>query len=161
MGYQFTPGTPRYNGAATAGQHLTIGLDFYTITTKVNILQQAVGAFADVADLTEAQAGAAAYANASEFVAGTIPGDFSQDALDRLVEIVSQNGQPVIMGTPSVSGGTYTFTFAVEHKSAWGITATASPQAVPALANAIVAGGIDFGFGVSPDVLTTSVKSGL
>ena len=148
--YLYTPGTPNWNAASTSGQHMTIGLDYYTIVTTVNILQAAATQVTD----------ASALANASTFVAGTIPNDASQDALDRLIEIVSQNGQPVIMGTPSVSSGTYTFSFAIEHKTAWGVVATATPTAVPALVAAIQNAGKDFGF-YTDGSLAATVKNSL
>ncbi|CAM6054959.1 unnamed protein product [Sphagnum tenellum] len=139
---------------------LTIGLDFYTITTAVSILPTPVGAFQDVVGSTQLTPSVANLeANAAYFVAGEIPNDFSQDALDRLVEIVSQRGQPVIMGTPTMASNAYTFKFAIEHGSAWGVTANASSQPVPMLANAIQTGGIDFGFNLDTTLTVTVSQS--
>lgn len=44
----------------------------------------------------------------------------SQKALDKVVEVISLNGQPVIMGAPVLDGGDYVFKFAIEHVGAWG-----------------------------------------
>lgn len=46
-----------------------------------------------------------------------VAGD-SQKRLDKLVEVISLRGQPIIMGAPSGSGP-YTFKFAIEHAGAW------------------------------------------
>lgn len=44
----------------------------------------------------------------------------SQAALDKLVEIVSLRGQPVIMGAPAYDGtANFTIRFAVEHALTW------------------------------------------
>ena len=159
MGYAYQPGTPNYNASVNAGREsLTIGLDYYTVVTGVNILPttgevvysdrvynfQNVGT--DVADITSTFASPAAYANSTEFVPGTIPNDFSQDALDRLIEIVSERGQPVILGTPVAVANGYSLKFAIEHPGAWGVTANTTAQTVPLLVTAIQTGGIDFGF---------------
>jgi hypothetical protein len=76
----------KINGHVAAGEHLTGNLQFYSVSTAVDI------------------SGAAA---------------LSQAALDKLVEVISLNGQPVIMGAPVKSGSTYTLKFAVEHTGAW------------------------------------------
>jgi len=162
MAYNYAPGLPNYNAAATvATETLTIGLDYYTITTGVNISPAAVGSFTDVVNASPVVPSVADFnANASYFVAGTIPNDFSQDALDRLVEIVSQRGQPVIMGTPVANASNvFTFKFAVEHKSVWGVVANSTAQSVPVLANAIQVGGIDFGFNTDTYLAVTVANS--
>lgn len=169
MGYNYIPGTPNYNAAVHAPREaLTIGLDYYTITTMINIMPQPVGAFADVVGITAVSPSPNAFmnqanaANVTTFVPGTIPNDFSQDALDRLIEIVSQRGQPVIMGAPvAVVNSVTTFKFAIEHPSSWGVTANSSQQYVPMLANAIQTGGIDFGFGTGPDVPIGNAVTGV
>jgi hypothetical protein len=161
-GYAFIPGTPNYNQSAkTPRQTLTIGLDYYTITTAVNILPQAVGTFYDVVNSTEVAPGTADFnANSAYYVPGEIPNDFSQNALDRLVEIVSQRGQPVIMGNPTGPvANAYSVKFGLEHGSAWGVTSNTTAQAVPLLANAIQVGGIDFGFNLD-NTLTVTVANG-
>lgn len=43
----------------------------------------------------------------------------SQKALDKLIEIISLNGQPIITGTPYLDGSDYKFKFATEHTGAW------------------------------------------
>lgn len=73
------------NGKVFAGDFLGANLQFYAITTSVDI----TGASAQ-----------------------------SQAALDKLVEVISLNGQPVIMGAPTGTGP-YVLRFAVEHTNAW------------------------------------------
>lgn len=43
----------------------------------------------------------------------------TQANLDKLVEVISLNGQPVILGAPTEDSGTYTMKFATEHYGAW------------------------------------------
>lgn len=80
----------KVNGKVMAGEHLTANLQFYALSTAVNILG---------ADAT------------------------SQAALDKLVEVISLNGQPVILGIPKGTGP-YTLNFVIEHADAWGDAAT-------------------------------------
>lgn len=116
-------GVTKVNGAAASEQTLTQGLDFWSITTTVNIL-----------------------------TAGTSGGSAgSQAALNKLIEIVSLNGQPVILNAPTVSSGTYTFSFAVEHPSSWNAGTYLSGAVPPAsgaqtLCNAIQVAGVNYGF---------------
>jgi hypothetical protein len=77
----------KVNGKAFAGEFLTGNLQFYSVSTAVDI------------------SGASA---------------LSQAALDKLVEVISLNGQPVIMGAPVRAGSVYTLKFAVEHTGSWG-----------------------------------------
>lgn len=79
----------KVNGAAGAGEHLTGNMQFFAITTDVNILPVPTG-------------------NA-----------VTQAKLDKLVEVISLNGQPVIMGAPVEDTGNYIFKFATEHAGAW------------------------------------------
>lgn len=75
----------KINGKVFAGEFLTGNLQFYSVSTTVDIR-------------------------------GTTPA--SQAALDKLVEVISLNGQPVLLG--GVSGtGPYVLRFAVEHTGAW------------------------------------------
>lgn len=103
--------TQKINGVAFPGQHLTGGLNYYTIRTTLDIRPSASH---DIADAAQAR-------------------------LNKLVETISLRAQPVIMGTvkesveqksaitdlPVVAGmsGTtvtvYTFKFAIEHNLAW------------------------------------------
>lgn len=79
------------NGKVTGEQALTLSMDFFTITTSVNILQ---GAFSDA----------------------------SQKALNKLIEVVSQKVQPVLLGVSFSDGGTppvYTIKLASEHTGCW------------------------------------------
>ncbi|RYD64233.1 MAG: hypothetical protein EOP83_10280 [Verrucomicrobiaceae bacterium] len=75
----------KVNGKVFAGDFLGANLQFYAVTTSV--------------DITGASAS-------------------SQAALDKLVEVISLNGQPVIMGAPTGTGP-YVLRFAVEHTNAW------------------------------------------
>lgn len=75
----------KVNGKVFAGEFLSGNLQFYSITTAVDI-------------------------------SGAAPA--SQAALDKLVEVISLNGQPVILGAPTGTGP-YVLHFAVEHTNAW------------------------------------------
>lgn len=94
--------TTQVNGSVKAGESLGSGLDFYTISTTVDIT---AGAF----------------------------GSTSQTALDRLVQIISLNGQPVLLGAPVNASGTFTLKFAIEHVGSW---ANAAALQAAILANA-------------------------
>jgi|HigsolmetaAR203D_1030402.scaffolds.fasta_scaffold04436_4 hypothetical protein len=76
----------KVNGKALPGENLTGNLQFFSVTTTVDISG------------TTAQ---------------------SQKAFDRLIEIISLNGQPVILGPVTVDGSDYSFRFATEHAGAW------------------------------------------
>lgn len=66
--------------------------------------------------------------------------------LDKLVEIVAQRGQPVILGAPTGSGP-YTLKFATEHKGSWNVSGNAAVDTSAAdLKAAILAAGKDHGF---------------
>lgn len=76
----------KINGKAFAGEFLGGNLQFYTLTTAVDLR-------------------------------GTTPA--SQANLDKVIEVISLNGQPVLLG--GVLGtGPYTLVFANEHTNAWG-----------------------------------------
>lgn len=81
----------KVNGHAFAGEHLTGNIQFYSITTGVDIT-------------------------------GTTPA--SAAALDKLVEVISLNGQPIIMGAPVASGSNFVLKYAIEHTAAWANSAT-------------------------------------
>jgi hypothetical protein len=88
----------KVNGHAGAGEFLGRQLDYYLLTSPVNILPLSNG--------------------------GT---STTQQALDKLVEVISINGQPVILGNPySAGGGNYALAFAIEHTGSWGNTVTAA-----------------------------------
>ena len=73
-------------------------------------------------------------------------------ALDKLVEIISLRGQPVIQGT--VTGtGPYTLKFSTEHKGSWNVTGNATTDNSAAdLKAAIIAHGVDYGFNANTTV---------
>ncbi len=132
------------NGHAAANsEHLTSNIDFFTILSHVDLLNTTATATTFAGDLSgDLQDGDAP-------PAGLPTGSTNvETALDKLMEIISQRGQPVIMGgivTNSVAG-TYTFSFATEHAGSWNVTGgmTVDNSAVD-LTNAINAAGIDFG----------------
>jgi hypothetical protein len=72
----------KVNGKVFSGEFLTGNIQFYAVTTAIDISGE------DAA---------------------------SQAALDKLVEVISLNGQPIIMGRPV--GGV--FKFAIEHQGSW------------------------------------------
>jgi hypothetical protein len=78
------------NGGVAAGEKIGSGLDFYTITTTVDI---SAGVFDSA----------------------------SQNRLNRLIGIIALNGQPVLLGTPVNTSGTYTLKFAIEHAGSWDV----------------------------------------
>lgn len=80
----------KVNGNTVAGEALGRNLDFFVLSSTTNILPLS------------------ASGNAT-----------SQKALDKLVEVISLNGQPVILGTPYASGSDYVVKFATEHTGAW------------------------------------------
>lgn len=81
----------KVNGKAFAGEFLGANMQFFTVSTAVDI-------------------------------SGSTP--TSQAALDKLVEVISLNGQPVIMG--AVTGtGPYVMRFVIEHTNAWGTDGSA------------------------------------
>lgn len=80
----------KVNGHVAAGEALGRNLDFFIFSGPVNILPTSAGG-----DAT------------------------SQANLDKLVEVISLRGQPVILGTPANNSGTYTVKFATEHTGAW------------------------------------------
>lgn len=91
----------KVNGSAQAGEFLGSNIDFFTFQGPVNILTA-----------TTTGGNAALTGNAT-----------TQANLDKLVEVVSLNGQPVIMGTPyfdaSTTPASWTVKFATEHTGAW------------------------------------------
>ena len=73
----------------------------------------------------------------------------SQANLDKLIQIVSERGQPVIMSNVTGSGP-YTIIVAIEHPYAWECTATSGqvyndPRSSEDLSSKIAADGINFG----------------
>jgi hypothetical protein len=80
----------KVNGNVRAGETLGRNLDFFVFTSPVNILPLA------------------ASGNTT-----------SQAALNKLVEVISLRGQPIILGTPYLDGSDYVVKFATEHTGAW------------------------------------------
>lgn len=91
----------------------------------------------------------------------------SQACLDKLIEVVSLRGQPVIMGLVGGSSTPFSLLLALEHPTAWASTATASstpsysstgmttavdPRANEDLKNRIKLDGVSFGFGANVSV---------
>lgn len=107
----------KVHGSALPSAELTGEMNFYTLTTAVDIRTEAAG-------------------NAA-----------SQARLDKTVEIISLNGQPVILGAPSGSGP-YELKFVIEHANAW--------ETPEALVNALVTHGVNEGF----DANSTTVVIG-
>lgn len=139
-------GTPAMNKHVYTGvESVTSNFEYVTVSTNVNILPMS---------------------NASGSA-------YTQAALDKLVEIISLRGQPVIMG--DVTGtGPYSLMVAIEHVSAWEQTATSGvypvdPRSNEDLASRLAADGINLGFGgavvtgaISGTTLTVSaVTSGV
>lgn len=87
----------KVNGTSFSGEHLTSALDYLTITVDASILQ--------LGQVSNDGTGDAA----------------SQARLDRLVEIIAINGQPIIMGLPVKTNGSsvWTLKVAIEHTGAW------------------------------------------
>jgi hypothetical protein len=136
--------------AVSPSEHLTSNIDYFTISTPVDIVNNVVSQSA--LDALDTSYGAPA---------GEPSGSTAnlQGALDKLIEIVALRGQPVIMGTPTGTVAPYTFRFATEHKGSWNVTGslTVDNSAVD-LAAAIIAAGKDFGFDANT---TVTLSAGL
>jgi hypothetical protein len=113
----------KVNGHAFAGEHLTSNIDYFTVSTPVNLT--------------------AAVANGIS-------------ALDKLVEVVSLRGQPVIMG--AVTGtGPYVLKFATEHKGSWNVSGDqVTDNSAADLKAAIIAHGVGFGFDANTTVTVSA-----
>src|SRR5690606_25439714 len=81
----------KVNGFFAPGEHLTKNMQFFELRTSVDIRVKADGSTS------------------------------SQAALDKLVEVISLNGQPVISGKPVLDAeeSEYVFKFGIEHYGAW------------------------------------------
>ena len=115
----------KVNGHSVAGEHLTSNIDYFTVSTPVNLT-------------------------------ATVANGVS--ALDKLVEIISLRGQPVIQG--SVTGsGPYSLKFATEHAGSWNVTGTmAVNNSTVDLQAAIISAGVDYGFDANT---TVTLSTGL
>lgn len=97
----------KVNGRAAGGDFLGKDLEYFTLTTAVDIRPGAVGSA-------------------------------SQNALDKVVEVISLRGQPVLMGAVTGSGP-YVMRFALEHTAAWGPNTLVAGAAVTSLVETLVA----------------------
>lgn len=84
----------KVNGRAFGGEFLTGNMQFLTVTTSIDIR-------------TTGMVGASAN---------------SQARFDRLIEVVSQRAQPIILGGVTVDESNYVVTFAIEHLDVWTAT---------------------------------------
>ncbi len=92
----------KVNGRVSAGEFLGRNMEFYTVVL-------------DTIDCRSiADGGDAA----------------SQAKLDKIVEIVSMNGQPILMGAVGYASTDSTLRFAIEHKDAWADPARAVSAAL-------------------------------
>lgn len=83
----------KVNGYTKAGESLGSNLDFFTLTVTAATMS-----------ILPLDAGGDAT---------------SQARLDKVVEVISLKGQPVIMAAPYLSGSDHVFKFAIEHAGAW------------------------------------------
>ena len=153
---------------ATGYESLTSNFEFITITTNIPIFT-----FSQVIVTTLSTTVAAATANQLAQARA------SQAALDKLIQIVSLRGQPVIMGAVTLNTALYSVIMAVEHPCAWQSTATGSstpsfstvntnnPNAFLADARSgedlkarIMADGINYGFGAHVSLVYSDPISG-
>lgn len=121
----------KVNGAVGAGESLGRDLDFFVFAGPVNILVNG--------DLQ---------GNGNAANTGTTA---SQAKLDKLVEVISLRGQPIIRAKPTTDGTTYTMKFATEHTGAW----TAAD-----LKAAVIAHHADY-MAANASLITVSVSSNL
>ena len=129
-------GVTKVNGfTATGIESLTSNFEFLTIATDVDIRTAANGSAT------------------------------SQAALDKLIQIVSERGQPVIMGNVTGTSAPFGIMLAIEHPYAWECTATTGqvyndPRANEDLVSKLKADGINYGFGgaiVTGSITTTTM----
>jgi hypothetical protein len=86
----------------------------------------------------------------------------SQSQLNKLIQIISERGQPVIMGATSGTSSPFGLFMMNEHASGWGSVDLAVPQALGTnLAARIAADGINYGFGgfVGTGSITTTTMT--
>jgi len=138
-------------GGVTSKPHGFVNTGYETLSSNFEFIQ--ITTSVDIRPNTTAGGGSAA----------------SQAALDKLIQVVSLRGQPVIMGNVT-GGGPYVLKLTIEHPYAWQSTATSASLPTDAtltlpwpdaranedLVNRIKADGINFGFGGS----TTTVVFG-
>jgi hypothetical protein len=148
-------GVARPNFVSNTGvEAITSNMEFYSVSTAIDIRTYVQGYAAAVALLTNPTptqlATAAAAATASQL------------ALNKLIEIVSLRGQPVIMG--AVTGtGPYVISLVSEHAGGWFNASTAAVQTSILMPDAragedllarIGMDGINYGFTTSNTTVT-------
>ena len=147
-------GVTHVNGFnATGYESLTSNFEFLTISTDIPIYTFSQELTALSVTATTATANQLAQARAS------------QAALDKLIQIVAQRGQPVIMGNVALNTSTYSVIMAIEHPMAWECTATSGlayndPRSNEDLVSKIKADGVNFGFGAHVSLTYTDPISG-
>jgi hypothetical protein len=99
----FTFGQVKTNGNVSFDEALTLSMDFWTCTFNMNILTAN---------------DASGYGTA-----------YTQAALNKIVEVISERGQPVILNNPTFNAttGVSTLTFAIEHKLSWNTNEGTAP----------------------------------
>jgi hypothetical protein len=138
--------TKYYGNTATGYESLTSNFEFLTISTAIPIYTFAQVLASLSVTVATATANQLAQARAS------------QAALDKLIQVVSERGQPVIMGAIALATGTYSVIMAIEHPLAWQVTATTGlayndPRSNEDLVSKIKADGINYGFGTNVSAL--------
>jgi hypothetical protein len=124
-----------YGFTATGYESLTSNFEFLTIATDV--------------DIRTAAAGSAT----------------SQANLDKLIQIVAERGQPVIMGNVTGTSAPFGVLLAIEHPSAWECTATSGlaayndPRSGEDLVSKLKADGINYGFNGASFTAALSVNT--
>lgn len=143
-----TFGVTKVNGyTATGVENLTSNFEFITISTNIPIFT-----FSQVIVTTLSTTVANATVNQLAQARS------SQAALDKIIQIVSERGQPVIMGNVVLNTSTYSVLLAVEHPYAWECTATTGqvyndPRSNEDLVSKIKADGINFAFGLHVSIV--------
>lgn len=114
----FTYGVSKVNGGVSFDQALTLSMDFWTLSFNMNILTAS---------------DASGFGNA-----------YTQAALNKIVEVVSERGQPVILDNPTFNSttGVSTLRFAIEHKLSWNTNEGTAPVYGLGAAGAAVDGGV-------------------
>lgn len=132
----FTFGVARPNWkSATGVASMSSAFEFITIATAVDILTYAQNVLAG-SSLDVATA--------------------SQQNLNKLLEIVSLRGQPVVMGNVVLNAGVYTIMLATEHYNGWGSIESNSADNLKAR---LIADGINFGFGANLSAVTSATTA--
>jgi hypothetical protein len=123
-----TYGVVRPNYVYNTGvQNLSTNMEFFTVSTKVDIR-------------TAAQSGGSTQ---------------SQMNLNKLLEIVSLRGQPIIMGAVTVNGSSvYSIPLVTEHAGAWANSSSSASPIADArsgedLKARLIADGVNYGFGAN------------